>query len=107
MNAEEVAKRIYRRFHAANPNHSIKVNIPKPASALPAIGVVESLTYSIPKDWPSAKDKSSKYRHEFGDLGGGRNTGAKPLLIDGGRGTLIIQSKPGEPAFYTDDYIRG
>lgn len=100
------AARAYRQFHQANPDRGIRVSLPNPPAEAAAIGVVRAIEYEVPADWPSTKEHGVSYRHKFGDTGHG-DTGAKPLLIDGGEGLLYVKSRPGEKPFVVKDWLIG
>ena len=99
MTGRDAARQIYARFHAAEANREIRVNVPTPKAAA-ALGVAKAIEYEVPADWPS--EKAGVYRHEFGDTGW-RDTGAKPLLVDLGDGNLLLTPAPGEERMTIED----
>lgn len=104
------ARRLFGEFHEHEPNRVLSLNVPEVPAEAVLLGEVQDLTYHVPEGVPSEKGHDADYTHDFGDRGFPfGNTGAKPYLLahPTAPGVLYVVSKPSEPKFKVDDWIRG
>ena len=91
------ARRAFERFHQAEPDRTLRLDVPALPESLTLVGQVDEIVYSVPAGVPSER-AGVRWRHKLGDTGNG-DTGARPyLLADPEHNTLLIVPKPGEPA---------
>lgn len=99
------ARRIHRMFHDAAPQKATAFDRPRKDGTAKKVGLIRSLTYTIPRGLHSPVKSKAIWIHKFGDHGEeGHGTvrgekeysdALKPYLLENSKGELFIQRRPG------------
>lgn len=105
---------IHKKFHNVAPQKFRHYEWPDPVGGKNPVGLIVSLTYTIPDDLKSPEKKQYRWCHEFGDHGerghgtmrsrGNYPERLMPLLLKDHAGNLYIKRRKGNK-YYVSDWL--
>jgi hypothetical protein len=100
----------HKKFHRAGLQGMWEADHPTKVAPTRQIGLLKSLTYSVPRSKIKSPGKNPyRWHHAFGDTGhkgGDYPPKVFPAVIKDKRGNLFIRRRPGN-IYRTTDWIRG
>lgn len=99
----------HKRFHGESSVGAMLGDIPDKVGKVTEVGLVEALTYTVPRKIKSPEKNPYHWHHAFGDTGhrGGKYPDkVMPMLVKDEAGNLFIQRRKGN-IYRVDSWIRG